>query len=555
MEDTLRFFDKIRNNIAVQIIAGVVSVLVILTAIVVVIGYQRFTEAIENQYANTAYHAAMTARDYIKPEILEYSGGNLSEWQHQYKFLQSELGALVKSQEATYVYAFTAEGKDYEDVTFLLNATNPLYSSSVFTSGHTIKQTDARYLSAFKAIYDEKAERTEIAVYRPANDKFTTGNHITVMIPVRRSNGEIFAILGVERRMEDLDEARTTYVNHVLRASGVFLLVIIVIYTLYLSKKIINPIKKIANEATRFARENTILSDENSLSRNIKTKNEIGKLAKTIDFMEKETINYIENLTHVMQEKEQIKTELSVATQIQADMLPRTFPPFPDRHEFEIYATMTPAKEVGGDFYDFFLIDEDHLALVIADVSGKGVPAALFMAISKTLIKTRTQSCDNNPSEVLHDVNNILCEGNEADLFVTVWLGILEISTGKLVAANAGHEYPAIKRKGGEYELLISKNSPAVATMEGMRFRQAEFELHPGDILYTYTDGVAEATDANKELYGTDRMIRDLNKTVNDAPEEILKSMKKSVDEFVGDAPQFDDITMLCLKYFGGKKS
>ncbi|MBQ9390332.1 MAG: SpoIIE family protein phosphatase, partial [Synergistaceae bacterium] len=283
----------------------------------------------------------------------------------------------------------------------------------------------------------------------------------------------------------------------------------------------------------------------------VRSKDEVGQLAKRFNEMQTNLKNYLDNLRKVTAEKERISAELNVATQIQADMLPRIFPPFPDRKEFDIYATMTPAKEVGGDFYDFFLIDDDHLALVMADVSGKGVPAALFMVISKTLIKNRALM-GGTPSEILADVNNQLCEGNEAELFVTVWLGILEISTGNIIAANAGHEYPAVYRKEtGHYELLKAKNSPAVATMEGMKFKQTEFKLNQGDELYIYTDGVAEATNSNNELYGTDRMIEALDGTVGMNVKDILMTMKKSVDDFTGDAPQFDDITMLSLRYFG----
>ena len=278
---------------------------------------------------------------------------------------------------------------------------------------------------------------------------------------------------------------------------------------------------------------------------------EIGDLAKSFNEMAVSLKDYIKNLAAVTAEKERIRAELNVATQIQANMLPRNFPPFPDRKEFEIYATMTPAKEVGGDFYDFFLIDENHLGLVMADVSGKGVPAALFMVVAKTLIKNRALM-GGTPAEILHDVNNQLCEGNESGLFVTVWLGILDIAEGKLIAANAGHEYPALKRAGeASFGLIKTKHSPAVAAMEDMNFRENEFELISGNILYLYTDGVAEATNSAEELYGTDRMIEALNKNLDATTDEILINMKREVDEFTGEAPQFDDITMLCLKYFG----
>ena len=282
----------------------------------------------------------------------------------------------------------------------------------------------------------------------------------------------------------------------------------------------------------------------------IRTNDEIGDLAKSFNDMAASLKDYVKNLAAVTAEKERIGAELNIATQIQADMLPRIFPPFPERKEFDIYATMNPAKEVGGDFYDFFMIDDDHLALVMADVSGKGVPAALFMVISKTLIKNRAQM-GGTPSEILADVNNQLCEGNEAELFVTVWLGILEISTGHVTASNAGHEFPAIYRPGEGYTLFKTKQSPAVATIEGMKFRSSEFTLNPGDNLYLYTDGVAEATNISEELYGTDRMIDALNHTDGMTVEEILRTMKKSVDDFTGEAPQFDDITMLSLKYYG----
>ena len=278
---------------------------------------------------------------------------------------------------------------------------------------------------------------------------------------------------------------------------------------------------------------------------------EIGDLAKDFNSMAAALKQYIEDIKKVTAEKERIGAELNVATQIQADMLPRIFPAFPDRQEFDIYATMDPAKEVGGDFYDFFLIDETHLALVMADVSGKGVPAALFMVIAKTLIKNRALMGKGTPSEILYDVNNQLCEGNDAELFVTVWLAIIDLETGKGIAANAGHENPAVRRKDGTFELIKNRHSPAVATMEGLRFREHEFELFPGDTLFVYTDGVAEATNAQNQLYGTDRMVDVLNKYGEAPLQEMLLGVRHDIDDFVGEAPQFDDITMLGMRYFG----
>lgn len=245
--------------------------------------------------------------------------------------------------------------------------------------------------------------------------------------------------------------------------------------------------------------------------------------------------------------RQRIETELNVATQIQADMLPRIFPAFPERREFDIYAGMTPAREVGGDFYDFFLLNKDRLAMVIADVSGKGVPAALFMVITKILLKNAVQA-GSSPKEALEKVNNQLCENNEAEMFVTVWLGIYEISTGKLTAANAGHEYPAIRRAGGSFELFKDRHGFVLAGMENVRYQEYELELGEGDTLFIYTDGVTEATDGSGNLYGTDRMLAALNQNQKPGPEELLRQVKTDIDRFVGTAPQFDDITMLSIQ-------
>ena len=250
------------------------------------------------------------------------------------------------------------------------------------------------------------------------------------------------------------------------------------------------------------------------------------------------------------EKNEHLMTELNLASEIQNNVLPNIFPVFPERKEFSLYASMTAAKEVGGDFYDFFMIDDDHIGLVMADVSGKGIPAALFMMVARTLIKNRAQM-GGTPSEILADVNAQLCEGNVADLFVTVWFAILEISTGKGLAANAGHEHPALRRHDGKFELLIYRHSPAVAVMEGMQFRQHEFRLEPGDCVFVYTDGVAEATTSSNELFGAERLTEALNTDPDAMPKEVLDNVMNSIEKFVAGAEQFDDITMLCLKYFG----
>lgn len=252
-------------------------------------------------------------------------------------------------------------------------------------------------------------------------------------------------------------------------------------------------------------------------------------------------------------ESSRIDTELSMASSIQADMLPNIFPAFPERKEFDVYATMDPAKEVGGDFYDFFLIDDDHLCMVMADVSGKGVPAALFMMASK-IILANSAMIGKSPAQILTDTNAAICSNNREEMFVTVWLGILEISTGKLTAANAGHEYPVLMMPGGKFELYKDKHGLVIGGMDGIVYKEYELSLTPGSKLFLYTDGVAEATNAQQELFGTQRMLAALNENTRLSPDGILKNVRRAVDDFVQDAEQFDDITMLALEYKGGNQ-
>ena len=368
---------------------------------------------------------------------------------------------------------------------------------------------------------------------------------ISAGAPIFDKSGSVIAYSFVDMSMNDIKKAQQDFTFFLLGVMIVLAFIIGVIFIHIIRKMIIRPINKLSKAAITYVGNE---SDNSFGDLNINTGDEIENLANAMKQMEADIKEYIYHLTKVTAEKERIGAELNVATQIQGDMLPRIFPTFSDKTEYELFASMDPAKEVGGDFYDFFIIDEDHLGLVVADVSGKGVPAALFMVIAKTLIKNRAMM-GGSPSEVLAYANEQLCEGNDAELFVTVWFAILDIKTGKGVAANAGHEHPAILRAGGDFELSIYKHSVAVATMEGVRFREHEFELHHGDTLFCYTDGVTEATDAGNNLFGNDRLIDALNKYKDESAENICKGVKKSIDEFVGEAPQFDDITMLCFRY------
>ena len=269
----------------------------------------------------------------------------------------------------------------------------------------------------------------------------------------------------------------------------------------------------------------------------VNTKDEISDIADSVNDMVKS-----------LKEKDRIETELSLATDIQAHMLPSIFPPFPDHDEFDIFATMDPAKEVGGDFYDFFMLDDKNVAVVIADVSGKGVPAALFMVIAKILIKNHCQA-GLSPADVFTKVNQMLCEGNESLLFVTAWLGVLNIETGMLTYVNAGHNPPLIRLSGGQFKQLRTRAGFVLAGMEGIRYRQSQLQMNPGDTLFLYTDGITEATNSQNQLYGTARLEQYLNSHSDDSVQDILSGLRKDIDNFVDGAVQFDDITMLVLNY------
>ena len=270
-----------------------------------------------------------------------------------------------------------------------------------------------------------------------------------------------------------------------------------------------------------------------------------------MDSKQKEAVasKIVEKMADSTGDRQRLGTELSIARDIQANMLPRRFPAFPKRNDFNIFATMTPAKEVGGDFYDYFLTDEKHLVMVIGDVSGKGVAAALFMAIAKTLIRAYARM-GFSPADVLSKTNRDLCHGNSADLFVTVWMAVLSLESGTLTYANAGHNPPLLKQGNGQYEYLQCKPCFVLAGFDTVNYVQNSVTMTPGSKLFLYTDGVTEATNANKELYGEDRIKDYLNscKEEHDLT-KILYGAKADIDAFVGGAEQFDDITMVVLDY------
>ena len=322
--------------------------------------------------------------------------------------------------------------------------------------------------------------------------------------------------------------------------------------TFLLRRHVTRPIQKLARVSKAFKPEEDGLYSPDKISwTDLRPGNELGDLSREIHAMQAGIIENTEKLFQMTAEKERIGTELKLAARIQESMLPNAICPFPDRKEFALSASMSPAKEVGGDFYDFFLIDEDHLALVMADVSGKGIPGALFMMVTKAILKNNA-FIGKSAAEILDLTNDTLCASNRAEMFVTVWLGILELSTGTITAANAGHEYPAVYRaSSGRFELFRDLHGFVLGGLEDMHYRDYTLRLQPGDKLFVYTDGVPEATTAGGELFGNARMLAALNENAASSPEETLAQLRRAVDAFAGEAEQFDDLTMLCVEYRG----
>ena len=374
----------------------------------------------------------------------------------------------------------------------------------------------------------------------------------TAGYPIHDASGKTCAFLLVDISMNSVITSMARFALQIGLALALATAMIAWRVSRKIKASVVQPVDAIANAAVRYVqdKQRNAPNQNHFDSLGIRTGDELENLSRIMAEMERDLTDHEAQLKRITAQEERMVTELSLATRIQASMLPHVFPPFPERTDFDIYASMDPAREVGGDFYDYFLIDDDHLGLVMADVSGKGVPAALFMMASKIILQS-VAMLGGSPAEILTKANEAICSNNEIEMFVTVWIGILELSTGRLTAANAGHEYPMLKRPGQPFELYKDRHGFVVGGMAGVRYREYELQLEPGSKLFLYTDGVPEATSAAQELFGTERLVAALNKDPEASPVDVLKNVRAAVDGFVRDAEQFDDLTMLCLEYRG----
>ena len=413
----------------------------------------------------------------------------------------------------------------------------------------TVQGVDAKlYSSAFEAFETEGSKAADETFFQQLHVRDYDTFYYMAYKPII-VDGTLKYILAIECDWSDFARILNRNLMQVLLLGVAVMLVTSGLIMLFIFRKAVKPLVEVNDGVREYIESKDSDAAVRRMS-GIKARNEVGRLADSFSEMSTEIDRYTKEIRQLTGEKERAEAELNLAARIQSSMLPTEFPV---RSELTLFASMDPAKEVGGDFYDFFFIDEEHLGLVIADVSGKGVPAALFMMMSKILLKNHAMS-GLSPAEVLNRTNLGICENNRNNMFVTVWFGVLDIATGHVTAANAGHEYPMIRKPDGGFEIMKDRHGFVLGALRRKRYTEYEFDIEPGGTLFVYTDGAAEATDRDNRLFGTERMLGALNLEPAASPEVLLTNMKSAIDGFVGEAPQFDDLTMLCIKYNGKKE-
>lgn len=526
---------KPRNSLGRKTLTGIIIFAVVLIiAVCLAVGIGTYYHQV-NEYNRQAYNYTRAAADFINGDTI-HRYVTTEKKDDYYYLVQNYLNSAQRETAIKYFYVYVP----YEDdLVYVWDANT---EEGYCNLGEHEKYMEGGKEATEEVFRQDPPEKVKLT----KDDKY--GYIASAFTPIFNSAGRPVAVAAVDLSVPDLKMSIINSMMVIFLTIAVVSALMMAVSYAVIKKGVLRPIG-ILNEKAGEIIDN--LEEDEKIEIDIHTNDELETLAESFVKMDDELRTYIRELGAVTAEKERIGAELNIATKIQASMLPRIFPPFPEREEFEIHASMNPAKEVGGDFYDFFLVDKDHLALVIADVSGKGVPAALFMVIAKVLIKNFALQ-GMSPSDVLKNVNERLCESNDTGLFVTVWLAIFEISTGKGLASNAGHEHPALwRQKDGTFELVKYRHSPAVATLEGMKFEEHEFRLDPGDMIYVYTDGVTEATNRDNELFGEERLQDALRRCGGDEPGAVLGTVRDAIRAFVDGADQFDDITMLAMKYDG----
>ena len=520
-------------SIRKKILAGGILFALLLTLMLSAGSYHQFKEIVTRRYEVDALRTAETALTFVDAENFAESVQNSLERQRIEQMWQR----IVDTQDVMFIYAIEPQ-ENYSAIRFLINVVNADSAYPKFPAGHTMRTSTDEYKNAYRDLYEHGRK---YAVVVRDDGISLTDDHITVMIPIKNSRGGVEGILCVQRQMDELNAEENFFLKRTVATVLIVLLLMFGIGSGYLKNHLLNPLSALTDGVHEISGGNL----DKKLS--VRTGDELQTLAETFNDMTDELKTQMDNLAKVTAEKERIATELDVATKIQASMLPKNFSV---DERADLCAAMEPAREVGGDLYDFYKLDENQLFVTIADVSGKGVPAALFMVAAITNLRNFTAG-SGDLKTAIESTSNRLCANNDGGLFVTAFSGVLDLETGVFRYVNAGHNPPLIRRRGKNFEELPMELNFVLGGWEDWQYIQQEIQLEAGDTIFMYTDGVTEATDATGKMYSLERLKTFLNGLAETASaEEILAAVIDSLEKFyTGAAEQSDDITMLALKF------
>jgi sigma-B regulation protein RsbU (phosphoserine phosphatase) len=528
------------STITFRITAVIVIESILLCFIFLVFSYMAFSRQFRASYDANIRAIAEASLECINEEDFPHYLETL-ECDEKYDAVKYILQDFVDKFELNFIYVSVVDPPDYTHITYIYDLIKKDSTWTPYPLGYSEDYIEPEYNASAKKVF----ENGEAVVRHTI--KARSGSHIAAMLPVRDESGKIIAVIGVEKSIQSFVQAGFDFLKFILITVVIFAFILFSLFVLFINKYLIHPILVITEEVRHFAEDDPMPSDV--LLKVVHHKDELSTLANSVRQMEYDVCRNIAKLTKVTAEKERLSAEVNMAAKIQMDMLPTDYPPFPDRTDFDLCASMSPAKEVGGDLYDYMMLDDDRLLICVGDVSGKGMPAALFMSKCKTLIDSFASS-DLTPGEIFIYTNNQLCAGNESGLFVTCWLGIFTFSTGQLVFVNAGHNAPVLYQNG-TFQYLKTKPNLVLGGMDGISYTEHIVKLEKADRLLVYTDGVTEAENEFHELF-TDKRLKTCLTGIKDSdPEAMIKSIRSDITSHVHGFDQFDDITMLCLKYNG----
>lgn len=513
---------------------------IVVSALVCTISYQSYKSSMLELYGNYAVGAAKLAASILEPEKLKRYAKTL-ETDKDYWEIGNQLQGIRENMGLKYVY-----------VQMPISDTKYMYIYDIFDPSET--EGEDTSLGATMD-YDKNFEMAKLAMLtgEPTRELDITdskyGYLASAYVPLKDSSGVLFAYVGVDISMDYIVGFLLRYLSVIVYATAMVIVVCFTCLFLLVGRSVVKPIRVIASKTDEFIHK---VRDEDFEEIRTVSNDEIGELTSSVNEMFREIRDFTYRLADETAKRERAQSELDTARAIQEGILPRIFPPFENFPNADIFAIMKAAKDIGGDFYDFFVLNDHKIAAVIADVSGKGVPAALFMMVSRTLIKNMAIS-GGSPHEVLYAVNNQLCQNNDADMFVTTFIGFLDLKNNVMLYANAGHNPPILIHDGRADWMSVRKDF-VLAGMEDIIYESQEIEFGGSDMLFLYTDGVTEAMNAEKELFGDERLLEKIREAAlaGSSPKEVIVSVSDAVSSFTDGAEQSDDITMLAVRLFPG---